>query len=529
MMSGKQITDMPTQEETSLGQMEYDAVVSTVQRNVKKKRQNCKFTDEERYLIGKYTSIHGPTAAVRKFKRSHPHLKFGESTARSLKSKYEELSKSKEHNQLLPKMQRGRPLMLGSLDEKVRNFLMTLRRKGGVVNAVVAIATARALIEKSQDEHLKCIDLNSTNWTQSLFRRMGFVKRMCTTSKPEIPDRAVKEAKLLFQHQIASLVEEHAIPPSLIMNFDQTPLKYAPVYSNSLAKKGSKHVAIAGGSFKEAITATFGATYANKFLPMQLIYKGKTQKSFPRVDFPTSFSLSANEKHFSNTQESLKLLDEIIMPYVEKERDMLQLAHDQPALLIIDVFSGQMTKPVIDKINDNYIKLVKIPPNMTHIFQPLDLTVNGAAKAYMKKRFTEWYSACIVQELDNGKDVESISIQLKMSVLKPLQAQWIIDLFDYFTSEKGREIISNGWKAAFITEAISSGTSGLEPLDPFSSVDPLSDESESREVVIPANDDVDPFFVSPKYIEDDADGDGEWVALDDGERLNNIFDILDDM
>ena len=121
------------------------------------------------------------------------------------------------------------------------------------------------------------------------------------------------------------------------MNFYQTPLKYVLISSNSLAKKGSKHVAIAGGSFKVSITATIGATYANKFLPMHLIYKGKTQKSFPRVDFPTTFSLGANKKHFSKTQESLKLLDEIIIPYVEKERDMLQLAHDNPAFLIIDV------------------------------------------------------------------------------------------------------------------------------------------------------------------------------------------------
>lgn len=37
MMPGKQITDMSTQEETSLGQMEYDAAVSTVQRNLKEK------------------------------------------------------------------------------------------------------------------------------------------------------------------------------------------------------------------------------------------------------------------------------------------------------------------------------------------------------------------------------------------------------------------------------------------------------------------------------------------------------------
>ena len=117
---------------------------------------------------------------------------------------------------------------------------------------------------------------------------------------------------------------------------------------------------------------------------MQLIYKGKTQRSFPRVNFPSFFSLSANSKHFSNTQESLKLLDEIIIPYVEKERETLNLDKNQPALLIINVFSGQVTKPIIDKTTENNIKLVKVPANMNRLFQPFDLTVNGAAKAFMR-------------------------------------------------------------------------------------------------------------------------------------------------
>ena len=105
-----------------------------------------------------------------------------------------------------------------------------------VVNSVIAIATARTLIEENPDEHLKCIDLNSTNWTQSLFRRMGIVKRMCTTSRPEIADRAAKEVS----GKIANLVEVYAIPPSLIINFDQTPLKYAFGFQQFFSKERIK-------------------------------------------------------------------------------------------------------------------------------------------------------------------------------------------------------------------------------------------------------------------------------------------------
>ena len=166
--------------------------------------------------------------------------------------------------------------MLETVDEKVCNFLQIVRRKGGVVNSVVAIATAKVLVTKSDLEHLKALDLENSSWTKSLFRRTGFVRRAKTTSKPEILERAKNEAALILHHQIVDLVEKYQISSSMLINIDQTPLKYAPVSNQTMAQKGSKHVAIKGSSYKNAITATFGITYDNQFLPIQLIYSGKT-------------------------------------------------------------------------------------------------------------------------------------------------------------------------------------------------------------------------------------------------------------
>ena len=194
---------------------------------------------------------------------------------------------------------------VGTVDEKVSNFLQIVRRKGGFVNTVVAIATAKALIARSDLPHLKALDIESSSWTNSLFQRMGFVRRAKTTSKPEILERAKTEAALILHHQIVALVEKHHIPQSMVINIDQTTLKYASVSNQTMAQKGSNHVAIHGSTYKNAITATFGITYYTQFLSMQLIYGGKTLQSLPRFKFSDSFSLSANEKHFSNTSESL--------------------------------------------------------------------------------------------------------------------------------------------------------------------------------------------------------------------------------
>ena len=106
-----------------------------------------------------------------------------------------------------------------------------------------------------------------------------------------------------------------------------------PGRNKTLAKKGCKSLPIAGSPDKQIITATFCITLTGEFLPIQLIYGGKTKKSIPAVSFPSDFVISANEKHYSNEREALNMLENVIIPHVEKQRVSLNLDFDHPALL----------------------------------------------------------------------------------------------------------------------------------------------------------------------------------------------------
>ena len=64
---------------------------------------------------------------------------------------------------------------------------------------------------------------------------------------------------------------------------------------------------------------------AGKFLLMQLIYEGKTDRSLPKVDFSKGFSLSANPKHYSNEKETKKIINETILPPVKSVSKELKL------------------------------------------------------------------------------------------------------------------------------------------------------------------------------------------------------------
>ena len=178
----------------------------------------------------------------------------------------------------------------------------------------------------------------------------------------------------------------------MILNLDQTSLKYAPCSRQTLAPKNSKHVAISGTSNKNTITGTLVITLDGHCLPFQLIYGEKTTRSLPKFKVPKKFLLSVNEKHFSNTQESLKILREIAIPYVNQQRQKKKLSLDHPALLILHAFRGQFTNEVVNRMKEHDIVMCQVPANMTHFFQQLDLTVNGSAKAFLKAKFTEWFS-----------------------------------------------------------------------------------------------------------------------------------------
>ena len=137
---------------------------------------------------------------------------------------------------------------------------------------------------------------------------------------------------------------------------------------------------------------------------MQFIYGVKTNQSLLRYQFPKEFSLNVNKKHYSN---------EVILPYVNKERQKMNRPN-QVALVIFDVFRGQITDDVLKLFKQNHTD-VFVPANMTGILQPLNLTVNGFAKKFYKKKFNHWYMEHIMKQLDDRKSIEKIDAKLQLT------------------------------------------------------------------------------------------------------------------
>ena len=281
---------------------------------------------------------------------------------------------------------------------------------------------------------------------------MKFVKRKATTSKSKHMVAGFAELKKNFMSEVVTTVEMEDIPAELILNWDQTGIKIVPSNTWTMDRQGSQRVEVAGVNDKRIITAVFCGTLTGDFLPVQVIYKGKTPRCHPRYQFPPEWDITHSPKHWSNEVTMLQYVENLIVPYIRATGSVF--TDETPALVIMDNFKGQITSAVTNLLEENNIHVCLLPPNTTDLLQPMDLSVNKPAKDFLKRCFEEWYAEQVTKQLD-GRDLETTTLEpisLGLPVLKELGAKWMVGMAEHFAQNPG--IIVNGFLRAGITGAL---------------------------------------------------------------------------
>ena len=80
-----------------------------------------------------------------------------------------------------------------------------------------------------------------------------------------------------------------------------------------------------------------------------------------------------------------------------------------------------------------------ISANMTRFYQPLDLPVNGYAKKFMSRKFNSWCTDQINLPLDKGDPIDKVDVKLRLSLMKPLHAEWITNFYNHMTTPESEK------------------------------------------------------------------------------------------
>ena len=116
-----------------------------------------------------------------------------------------------------------------------------------------------------------------------------------------------------------ALIELKRIPDSLVLNWDQTGIHYAPVSNWTIDEEDNKCVKIVGVNDKCQITAVFCGTKSGHYLPPHIICAGKTPRSLLKLKFLTEWHVTFTENHWSNQVTTLQYVHNMLLPYITQK------------------------------------------------------------------------------------------------------------------------------------------------------------------------------------------------------------------
>ena len=367
----------------SAANKEVEEVMATCTDSVKKKRGAYqKFTPKQKATIGNYALLNGTSAALRHFIKEFPDLKY---TTVCNWRKAVSTQQKKQHESVteLHGKKRGRPPTFPEeVTSCIMKYIRAVREAGGVINTAIVIGAASGIVRRMKPDLLESNGSHvalpvKKDWAKYLLAQMKFVKRKATTKK-------LKDNFLMDIKAIATMEE---VPDEMILNWDQTAIKYIPVSNWTMATEGSKRIELIGQDDNRQITATFAGTLTGNFLPIQLVYEGKTARCHPLIDFPKGWHITHTTNHWCNEDTMIDYIKLVIIPYMNETRKKLTLSPSHTGLVILDEFRGQTTQKVLTLLEEHHLMYVIVPPNCTDRLQPLDVGVNRAAKHFIRGKF----------------------------------------------------------------------------------------------------------------------------------------------
>ena len=138
-------------------------------------------------------------------------------------------------------------------------------------------------------------------WARGVLEKLTWSKRKVTTGKVDPSPQFLAEEKFTFQRNISVLVSEHDIPPSLIINIDQTLLSYVNTGKYTFSFKGAKNIPIKGVDDKRQISYFCGQLHWRVFTnPANLCRENRTKSD---QVFSTFFFCNVHRKSLVKRRE----------------------------------------------------------------------------------------------------------------------------------------------------------------------------------------------------------------------------------
>lgn len=332
------------------------------------------------------------------------------------------------------------------VEAEIVRTLTRLRAAGSPVNRRTVAWVMHAIIEQRRPELLETLTLSRSFITRWVRSKLQWSWRQKTTAASKLPldweDQGVKMAM-----RIAALMGRYKVHPSLVINMDQTGVQLVPMSGWTYEQRGAAAVEVLGADDKRQITACIASSLDGTFLPLQLIFQGKTPRCLPNEtlgSLAANFHLTFSENHWSNQKTMQEYVENVIVKYANRCVDKHGLHADAKIILVLDVWAVHKSEEFRRYLRTHHprIHLVFVPANCTSRLQVADVALQRPFKSSIRTMFDEW--ACTeFKKVLESEDMQTFAELLKMSTLKPKILDWCVEAWRGMVERK--ELILTGW------------------------------------------------------------------------------------
>ncbi|XP_055615154.1 uncharacterized protein LOC129761457 [Toxorhynchites rutilus septentrionalis] len=241
----------------------------------------------------------------------------------------------------------------------------------------------KKLVKQFLDHNKMNTKLNNSpgkDWVNSFLKRHNLVSRLSQNikrSRAKVDPRTINE----YFDNLATTVDD--VPSENMINYDETYFSDDPGSTKVVVQRGQKHVDRVMDHSKSSFSVMFTGAGNGKVLPPYVVYAALHLYPTWTEGGPKGCRYNRTKSGWFDSAVFEDWFFTVALPYFKG------LRNDKKSIIIGDNVASHLSFRVLQSCIANNISFVLLPPNSTHLCQPLDVVYFGKSMERYIERLEE--------------------------------------------------------------------------------------------------------------------------------------------
>jgi hypothetical protein len=332
-------------------------------RQLKKQLHKWKLSDMNKAVDGVNKGLYSPYSAARKFNVPRSTLR-----------------RNLSNGEVTTKLGR-KPVLSEEIEKRLVKWIIDRQQTYMCVRRSLANQKISNIMKKLGKTFRNGKTIPSHRWWGGFLKRRPKISFRRPTRKETVRQRAErKKIILLYFKRLYKVIKDLGLTPDRIWNYDETKvISELLERSRVLALKGSDNAPVNDSSANKHISALACISASGKVLPPAFIF----QQPYP----PDVLEGAPRNSSVVRTPTGY-ITAETFADYFDSILD--QLPKKRPLLLIVDGHSSHFSLRFLKKAKEENVHVFCFPSHLTHLLQPLDVTIFGPLKKKYVSILEDW-------------------------------------------------------------------------------------------------------------------------------------------